>query len=834
MCLELKQRCYNKAQLRQWSLSFPLARGFVVASVTLHHRRSSRWGKSNVDELKGREISQLARSESNVHDRGVRSQRIRAARQRGWHFAAPLFLAPCLLAALLGRANASDLPPATPNIETIAAGSLVIPMDNDNQNIGAPFNLRAYGLVQRLLKAQIPVKWAIRAGKSKDGIDFSARAERVLPTARPASLLDFRGGPFVVEASSASAALEIASSYGNNVALYRLVEPAQVDVRYTLMQRAFVFVANDGGTADVHTAVLSAAGFVSGEDYSVLDRPTTSTQLNGNLCATIVTEPHYDGLQDANWGTVVAAVREFVLSGGNVLAQCKAIESYENHSTYGRFQTSGGVIKPGNPGTPFSYLAPDMGFSQFVGPLADRGGAIPRYALASGSAFHHGGHVHVEHSGSGAGRYKASVSKLGSGVGSLVFYLAGHEYPGSSLEEINGRRMYLNAVFHPARRPASCGFDIPTPTPTRSATPQVTDPVPLYSATPTRSATPQVTDPVPLYSATPTFTPNPCGNGELDPGEECDDGNNVNGDCCSATCRLDPPGAPCEDGLDCTEGDACDAFGVCRSEPSTGQYAILRWAPTDPVGSFTTALMRRSLIGGHVCSDVVRLARQSRVLGDLVALAPSGNALYFGKRTQVAGKVVTLGGAVVGAENASMGEFLGADSTGSTPPVQDCAEARARTLQARQNLLSLPNSAGFSFGVTKVRARKTLRLPPAGELDGGTVVVDFEDLKIGSSGTLELVGSAATEDVVIRVRNHLRLGRRAKLLLAGLQPNQVVLAVDGRTIIGGSAHLPGTLMGGDRIVVRRRAVVEGGLFGRSVLVSGSARVRRAGWVGWCR
>src|SRR5664279_3119569 len=42
-----------------------------------------------------------------------------------------------------------------------------------------------------------------------------------------------------------------------------------------------------------------------------------------------------------------------------------------------------------------------------------------------------------------------------------------------------------------------------------------------------------------------------CGNGTLDSGEECDDGNNVSGDGCSMTCRQETgfvcptPGSPC-------------------------------------------------------------------------------------------------------------------------------------------------------------------------------------------------------------------------------------------------------------------------------------------------
>src|SRR5206468_5095592 len=31
-----------------------------------------------------------------------------------------------------------------------------------------------------------------------------------------------------------------------------------------------------------------------------------------------------------------------------------------------------------------------------------------------------------------------------------------------------------------------------------------------------------------------------CGNGFLDPGEQCDDGNTLAGDCCSPTCQFEP------------------------------------------------------------------------------------------------------------------------------------------------------------------------------------------------------------------------------------------------------------------------------------------------------
>src|SRR5262249_27678621 len=36
-----------------------------------------------------------------------------------------------------------------------------------------------------------------------------------------------------------------------------------------------------------------------------------------------------------------------------------------------------------------------------------------------------------------------------------------------------------------------------------------------------------------------------CGDGVIEPGEQCDDGNTDNGDCCSATCQFEPAGTTC-------------------------------------------------------------------------------------------------------------------------------------------------------------------------------------------------------------------------------------------------------------------------------------------------
>lgn len=58
-----------------------------------------------------------------------------------------------------------------------------------------------------------------------------------------------------------------------------------------------------------------------------------------------------------------------------------------------------------------------------------------------------------------------------------------------------------------------------------------------------------------------------CGNGVLEEGEACDDGNAMGGDCCSATCALEVAGSACDDDDACTESDVCDASGTCVGAP---------------------------------------------------------------------------------------------------------------------------------------------------------------------------------------------------------------------------------------------------------------------------
>src|SRR5258707_7501772 len=89
---------------------------------------------------------------------------------------------------------------------------------------------------------------------------------------------------------------------------------------------------------------------------------------------------------------------------------------------------------------------------------------------------------------------------------------------------------------------------------------------------------------------TPVITPDaqPCGNGVIEPGEQCDDFNATGGDGCSASCQLEAGfvcptvGSPCIQLVYCGDGiveppEQCDdgnsipgdgCSGTCQTEPN--------------------------------------------------------------------------------------------------------------------------------------------------------------------------------------------------------------------------------------------------------------------------
>lgn len=358
-----------------------------------------------------------------------------------------------------------DLPAPVANLQTLATGSYVIPMDNNVQlNAAGFFNLKTYGLIVHLLNNGVKLKWSIRAGKLKDGIDFTGTALRILPTAAALPVIyNFLGGPFIIETADTSGVAAIVQNFytsnalvGNNrPAVFQLTAPAlNVDIRYNMT--GFIpkaVVLNDGNKTAIHLAFMTKASI-----------PTTNYQLASandlvSRCYTFASEPHIEpGTMNISY---LNAVHVFTKYGGNFLAQCQAIESYENHAS-GRFHTTGGINYPNTAvsSADTRYANADLAYSQFQGAFSiQQVGTVQNWVLKAGSTNKSTTHSHA--TGNPISPVGASVAKMNGPTqdGGLVFYLGNHDFASVSLyESINGIRMYMNALLTPTSLNRNCNI----------------------------------------------------------------------------------------------------------------------------------------------------------------------------------------------------------------------------------------------------------------------------------------------------------------------------------------------------------------------------------------
>jgi len=369
-----------------------------------------------------------------------------------------ILLVTAMVSMLAGGADGQELPRPSANLQVIPAGSLIIPMDNAKQNEGALFNLRAYGLVNNFLQNDIPAKWVIRSGKLKDGVDFTARASRIAPTALAATSLDFAGGPFIVDRAYADQARTRIAAFNaaaptRRVHVYELTEDVTVDVRYELFFKPQPFVNTTNSS--IATGVLDLAGITN---YIV----GGNAAITGNACYTILLEPHNTNISAAS------AIRTFLQGGGNFYAQCASVAAFENDSFWGRYLTVGGTtgLTTSNTGNADIYPNPDLPFSQFIGTINHApGGSEYDWRLSTGASFQSHAHSHAQATGFSASvqPYAAMVGKVRSGMGGVVFYMGGHDNRGTTLGNLNLQRMMLNAVLTPAERPSFCNIVISVP-----------------------------------------------------------------------------------------------------------------------------------------------------------------------------------------------------------------------------------------------------------------------------------------------------------------------------------------------------------------------------------
>ena len=312
------------------------------------------------------------------------------------------------------------------------------------------FNFRAYGLIVNLLNNNIKLKWSIKAGKVKDDIDITVNANRILPTLGTAAVMNFKAGPFVIFASDTAGVGALVNTFNNGIAnanekvkIYKTNTTTIADIRYNLT--GFIpkgAVLTDGGNQAIHMNYYSVCRVPAGNYF------TLAGSLLTTRCYTFASEPH-NSQTGAAVNEAISNIKTFVQFGGNFLAQCAAVLTYENN-TLGRFQTTTGItgINSGV-GTAISYPNPDLAYTQYEGSFnISKGGSVRNWRVnASGqNNYHPHARGLVDPTIIGA-----SVSKHFNGSGGLVYYLGNHRFDDELADNtaINGLRMFMNAFLTP-------------------------------------------------------------------------------------------------------------------------------------------------------------------------------------------------------------------------------------------------------------------------------------------------------------------------------------------------------------------------------------------------
>jgi YVTN family beta-propeller protein/cysteine-rich repeat protein len=159
---------------------------------------------------------------------------------------------------------------------------------------------------------------------------------------------------------------------------------------------------------------------------------------------------------------------------------------------------------------------------------------------------------------------------------------------------------------------------VTNPTTSSSSTSTTTSTTSTLATTSTTSTTSTSSTTV----STSTTIAGRCGDGRVDPGEECDDGNQTAGDCCSPTCTVEPDGTRCGDDDPCNGDERCRA-GRCQTTPPCRSDVVL--AAITNFRSSTVSLV--DPVGGQVEANV---AAGAGAWG--VAFHPAGTEIWITNR----------------------------------------------------------------------------------------------------------------------------------------------------------------------------------------------------------
>jgi hypothetical protein len=311
----------------------------------------------------------------------------------------------------------------------------------------------------------------------------------------------------------------------------------------------------------------------------------------------------------------------------------------------------------------------------------------------------------------------------------------------------------------------------------------------------------------------------------------CNDGNECTDD------RCDPAGgcvqagntAPCDDGDPGTVSDGCDGSGACTGHVVTGNYALLGW-PLQPPGHRSLALSAHVLVRGSICGERVVVGSESLIEGDTIASASRGWGILLALGSRFAADLVTGGAAIIGSERVAVDGRV--DRSGAATEILECAAARHRANSRWEELAGLSPSPGLTLGDIDLAPGSNGRIPSAGSLGTGPSVVEVGEVRLRRSSTLTLVGTGGASTVVVRVRGRMMLGPGARIQADGLQPEQVIFAVDGSAGMQSNVSVAGSVFAAGRVRLGRSGVITGALLGSDLDLAPYATVDLHPFAGW--
>lgn len=367
--------------------------------------------------------------------------------------------------------------------KSFPSGSLVIPMDTTYQNNGT---LKAFGLVYKLLQADIPVYWLIEPTKNFGGADFVTSA---VDTASGAVINQhgYRGGPFAIDEKNSEQAMPIIAAWKQShiTAVHKTTTSFTAHVRRTLTAAPTIAIFADGNEI-IAFEYLNAAAIPDSTGKSWPTKKAATYPLYPDvLSPALVAGPsatnHQDGalfdtsgnpkfcqIASMHWGVndatnaVVGEYRSFLQHPTHLVAECQAVNAIENNPL-GRFLTTNGIAIASAPKN-VSVLNPSLAFVQFDGAWGIVGGSEPAFKLPVGSQYYDTNVVMITDAATGVGKGDVWMTGYIDGACPIllsgdeaacekgkVSYLGGHAYdtavPISSNPDTNGARVFLNSMF---------------------------------------------------------------------------------------------------------------------------------------------------------------------------------------------------------------------------------------------------------------------------------------------------------------------------------------------------------------------------------------------------